>query len=264
MYDKARKNPVTGRVQPHWGTDYGSHSDNAIIAAAAGKVRIAVNSASGFGKYVIITHDNGWETVYAHLSVINVSAGQRVGQGQKIGVKGTTGNSTGVHLHFEISKGKWSNKYTQHVNSALYIDDPDVRRLQTMLNQLGHKVAVDGLYGDGAIKAVNTYQKANKLIADGVAGNATMVSVERSVQSMQAVKPTAPIAPSKKEEKLLELSQTQKVELANVYKHARGKGVFSSAEHEADVKSGKITQDKAIFLNGLIAGAALNGGNRIK
>ena len=43
-------------------------------------------------------------------------------------MKGTTGNSTGVHLHFEISKGKWSNKYTHHVNPARYSDDPDTSR----------------------------------------------------------------------------------------------------------------------------------------
>lgn len=197
MYDKARKNPVTGKVQPHWGTDYGSHSDNTIIAAAAGKVRIAVNSASGFGKYVIITHDNGWETVYAHLSMINVIAGQRVGQGQKIGVKGTTGNSTGVHLHFEISKGKWSNKYTQHVNPTLYIDDLDVRHLQQSLNKIGYKVTVDGLYGDGLAKAVLDYQKKNKLGADGVAGRVTIAALEKTVTSK---------VPSEKEEEELEFS----------------------------------------------------------
>ena len=110
--------------------DYGNHADNTIMAAADGKVRVAVISGTGFGKYVVITHNNGWETLYAHLSVISVSAGQAVKQGHKIGVKGTTGNSTGVHLHFEVSKGRWSNKYTLHVNPALYIDDSDVRALQ--------------------------------------------------------------------------------------------------------------------------------------
>ncbi len=185
LYDKARKNPVTGKVQPHWGTDYGNHVDNTIVAAAAGKIRTAVNSTSGFGKYVIITHDNGWESVYAHLSAISVSAGQTVKQGQKIGVKGTTGNSTGVHLHFEISRNRWSNQYTGNVNPALYIDDPEVRKLQTLLNQLGYKVTVDGIYGDGMLKAVAAYQKSVKLNADGVAGSTTMAAVEKSAQLVQ-------------------------------------------------------------------------------
>lgn len=188
LFSNSRLNPVLGVVRPHWGTDYGNHVDNTIIAAAAGKVRIAIDSTSGFGKYVVITHSNGWETLYAHLSVVSVSDGQSVKQGQKIGVKGSTGNSTGIHLHFEISKGKWSNSYTYHVNPALYVDDPDVRRLQTMLNQLGYKVAVDGLYGDGMVKVVTTYQKSCKLTADGVAGPMTMAEIDKSISALVPLK----------------------------------------------------------------------------
>jgi cold shock CspA family protein len=177
LFSDARLNPVLGIVRPHWGIDYGGHSNNTIMAAADGKVRVAVNSGTGFGKYVVITHANGWETLYAHLSVINVHAGQTVKQGQKIGVKGTTGNSTGVHLHFEVSKGRWSNKYTHHANPAHYIDDPDVRTLQANLNKLGYSLTVDGKYGDATAKAVADYQKKNKLIVDGVAGRLTTASV---------------------------------------------------------------------------------------
>ncbi|MBE1556348.1 M23 family metallopeptidase [Sporosarcina limicola] len=126
-------------MRPHWWIDYGSNTDNTIVAAAYSKVRLPVNSGTGFGKYIIITHGNGWETLYAHLSVINVSPRQKVKHGQKIDMKGTTGNSTGVHLHFEISKGKWSNKYVTHINPALHIDDQDVRHSQTTLNQIGTK-----------------------------------------------------------------------------------------------------------------------------
>jgi len=71
-------------------------------------------------------------------------------------------------------------------------------------------------------------------------------------------------APPKKEEIYLKLSATQKAELANVYKFAREKGVFLSSEHEKDVLNDKMTHDKAIYLTALIAGAALNGGKRIK
>lgn len=218
LYDKARKNPVTGKVQPHWGTDYGNHADNTIVAAAAGKVRIAVNSQTGFGKYIIITHDNGWETVYAHLSVISVNAGQSVKQGEKIGVKGTTGNSTGVHLHFEISKGKWSNKYTNHVDPVFYIDDPDVRLLQVSLNKLGYKVDIDGIYGVGTINAVASYQRANKLTADGVAGNATMAAVAKSVSQIH-------IASNSKEENKMDQDKNAKPSPALAEEFAKAKEV---------------------------------------
>lgn len=269
LFQKARLDPVEQKVvRPHRGTDYGNHRDNTIIAAADGTVTKARTAETdGFGKVVFVVHNIGgvvYETVYAHLSSISVKVGQVVKQGQKIGVKGTTGNSTGVHLHFEICKGQWNKEYTGNVNPTHYIDDPDVRRLQLMLNKLGYKVTVDGLYGDGMIKAVTAYQQANNLKADGVAGNVTMASIEKTAQPVQVAMSANPIIKPEVEEIYLKLSSAQKAELANVYKHAREKGVFSSAEHEADVKADKMTHDKAIFLNGLIAGAALNDGVRIK
>jgi murein DD-endopeptidase MepM/ murein hydrolase activator NlpD len=59
----------------------------------------------GYGNTVLIDHGNGFQTRYAHLRVLNVSSGQRVSQGQRLGFMGTTGNSTGVNLHFEIHMG---------------------------------------------------------------------------------------------------------------------------------------------------------------
>ncbi len=56
----------------------------------------------GYGNYVVIAHGNGFVTLYGHLSAISVSAGQAVGRGQVIGAEGSTGYSTGPHLHFEI------------------------------------------------------------------------------------------------------------------------------------------------------------------
>ncbi len=76
-------------------------SGTPIGAAAAGTV-ILTGPNGGYGNLVVVDHGNGISTAYAHLSSISVSVGQSVGQGTVVGGMGTTGNSTGVHLHFEV------------------------------------------------------------------------------------------------------------------------------------------------------------------
>ncbi len=78
-----------------------------IRAAAAGSVMVARSGGwnGGYGNYVVVRHDNGVQTLYAHLHTVEVSAGQRVSQGERLGGVGTTGRSTGVHLHFEVRGG---------------------------------------------------------------------------------------------------------------------------------------------------------------
>jgi murein DD-endopeptidase MepM/ murein hydrolase activator NlpD len=87
----------------HTGLDIGANSGTPIAAADAGVVSLVnFGWGGGYGNYVVITHGNGYATLYAHLSAINVSANQPVQRGQQIGAEGSTGNSTGPHLHFEI------------------------------------------------------------------------------------------------------------------------------------------------------------------
>lgn len=74
----------------------------AILAAEAGVVEVAGYHQRGYGNQVIIDHGNGLKTLYAHLDSITVQAGDRVKRGDKIGIMGATGNSTGIHLHFEV------------------------------------------------------------------------------------------------------------------------------------------------------------------
>jgi len=96
-----RRDPITGGRRRHNGTDWAAPRGTRILATAAGVVTHA-GRQSGFGNLVTIQHDFGIETYYAHLSSINVSVGQRVSRGDHIGGMGTTGRSTGVHLHYEI------------------------------------------------------------------------------------------------------------------------------------------------------------------
>ena len=88
----------------HLGIDIAAGLGAPVWAADAGVVTIAGWSNSGYGNVVMIDHGNGYLTVYGHLEQINVSVCQGVAQGQIIGLAGSTGNSTGAHLHFEVRK----------------------------------------------------------------------------------------------------------------------------------------------------------------
>lgn len=88
----------------HNGTDFGDAQGASISAAADGEVTFA-DWNGGFGQLVIIRHDDGTETYYAHASELLVSAGDSVSAGDDIMLAGSTGNSTGPHLHFEVHVG---------------------------------------------------------------------------------------------------------------------------------------------------------------
>ncbi len=85
----------------HYGTDIKVYTGDTIYAAFSGKVRISKYNAGGYGYYVLIRHANGLETLYGHLSKQLVGENQFVKAGQPIGLGGSTGRSTGPHLHFE-------------------------------------------------------------------------------------------------------------------------------------------------------------------
>jgi len=174
-----RNHPISKQRAMHWGIDIGGHVDNSIVASAAGRVRFVSRGNTGYGYYVIITHSNGWETLYAHLASISVAVGNSVKQGQRIGTKGTTGNSTGIHLHFEIHAGKWNNRWSKAVNPLNYISDSTVKRKQELLVNAGYKLVVDGIDGPATLSATKAFQKANKLVVDGIAGVATLAALNK-------------------------------------------------------------------------------------
>ena len=97
----SRTHPVTGRPNNHTGVDIAAAGGTDIWAAKSGVVLTSTYNSS-YGNYVVISHANGESTLYAHMSKRLVSEGDKVTQGQTIGLVGTTGSSTGNHLHFEV------------------------------------------------------------------------------------------------------------------------------------------------------------------
>jgi murein DD-endopeptidase MepM/ murein hydrolase activator NlpD len=100
-FSMARRHPILKIVRPHLGVDYAAPAGTPVQAVGAGIVRSAGRNGNS-GKMVRIRHSNGYETLYLHLSRINVKAGARVEQGELIGWVGSTGLSTGPHLDFRV------------------------------------------------------------------------------------------------------------------------------------------------------------------
>lgn len=99
-----RRHPVTGKTSRHGGIDIAVREGSAVGSAASGVVILASYDVGHYGVAVFIDHQNGYITHYGHLSKILVRQGQKVRQGQIIAKSGSTGRSTGPHLHFTIKK----------------------------------------------------------------------------------------------------------------------------------------------------------------
>ncbi|MFN2311480.1 MAG: peptidoglycan DD-metalloendopeptidase family protein [Spirochaetia bacterium] len=97
-----RRDPFTGIRRFHNGIDLANVPGSRVVAAMSGTVVHIESQPGNYGRFVIIRHDKGYQTLYAHLHAWSVRVGQRVTQGQSIGSMGNTGRSTGPHLHFSI------------------------------------------------------------------------------------------------------------------------------------------------------------------
>ena len=117
-----RIHPIFGTERWHSGIDIGAAAGATVIAADSGTVSVATYSSS-YGNYVMIYHSNGTYTLYAHMSSIAVTAGQSVTKGDTIGYVGSTGWSTGPHLHFEIRNSGGTIDPTQFFSGLTYAPD---------------------------------------------------------------------------------------------------------------------------------------------
>ena len=108
-FTKKRWHPILHRYRPHHGIDYANRVGTPIWATYDGVIKYA-GWVRGYGRYIEIRHPNGYTSVYGHLSRIKVKNGQRVKKRQVIGLMGSSGMSTGPHLHFGIKRGgRWIN-----------------------------------------------------------------------------------------------------------------------------------------------------------
>ena len=111
-----RKHPISGAHAMHQGLDIAAPTGTPVQATKAGKVVAAGHDADGAGNYVVVDHGGGVKSKYFHLDEINVKEGQELKAGQQLGTVGSTGDSTGPHLHFEV-----------HVNGQAVDPEPLLR-----------------------------------------------------------------------------------------------------------------------------------------
>jgi len=110
-----RNDPFTGIRRMHYGIDLANSEGTYVKAAMAGTVAAIGSNPKGYGNYLILKHQGGFQTLYAHLLYVNVKKGQYVEQGERIGKLGNTGRSTGPHLHFSIYQ------YQKPINPLKYL-----------------------------------------------------------------------------------------------------------------------------------------------
>jgi murein DD-endopeptidase MepM/ murein hydrolase activator NlpD len=149
-----RLHPLLGYSRMHKGVDFGAAYGSPILAAAAGRIEYA-GWHGGHGKFVKINHGNGLQTGYAHMSRFIVASGQRVSQGQVIGYVGSTGMSTGPHLHYELYRGgKAVDPRSVKFTSRTQLAGKDLRAFKAKLGGLmGVKAGPKATPGQGTALA---------------------------------------------------------------------------------------------------------------
>ena len=138
-----RKHPILGYSKLHAGVDFAAPRGTPVYAAGDGTVQRA-NYFGSYGNYVLIRHANGYETAYAHLNGFarGVKTGARVRQGQVIGYVGTTGRSTGPHLHYEVHvNGKKMNPLALKVPTGRKLEGRELAAFKAQRETLATQMA---------------------------------------------------------------------------------------------------------------------------
>jgi len=174
----------------HKGLDIKLNTGDTIVAAFSGKVRIVRYEAKGYGKYVVIRHPNGLETIYGHMSKHLVTENQEMRAGEPIGLGGSTGRSTGSHLHFEtrlcgtaLNPALMFDFYNQDV-----VGDSYMFRKATYNKESLVATRLRGVGGTGGTDNTNYAQLAQEQPAQVATDTRTLASNNQSTTSYHKVK----------------------------------------------------------------------------
>jgi len=141
-----RKHPIRGYMKKHQGVDFAAPTGTPIYAAGDGIIEMK-QRYKGYGKYIRIRHANGFKTAYGHMSKFNKTPGGRVKQGSIIGYVGSTGNSTGPHLHYEVLKNNIRiNPQKLKLPSGRKLKDDELQRFIETKNLIYRKLDNLGVY----------------------------------------------------------------------------------------------------------------------
>lgn len=116
-----RRHPIYGTNKYHSGVDIVGSGSKHIYPVNDGTVVSVSYDSGGYGNYVVVNHGNGYWSLYAHMKTVYVKSGQTVGKNTILGVEGSTGASTGSHLHLEIRKG--SNSSSNAINPITFLNN---------------------------------------------------------------------------------------------------------------------------------------------
>ena len=131
-----RIHPIYKVRKMHWGTDFSAPSGTPIYATGDGRISKTKRSPRGYGRHLIIDHGFGYQTLYAHMSKIAVSRGQKVKRGDLIGYVGSTGSSTAPHLHYEVIKdGQKINPIHYFFNDLSTLQYEEILKISAHSNQ---------------------------------------------------------------------------------------------------------------------------------
>ena len=141
-----RKHPIRGYMKKHKGVDFAAPKGTPIYAAGDGVIEMK-QRYKGYGKYILIRHANNFKTAYGHMSKFNKTPGGRVKQGKIIGYVGSTGNSTGPHLHYEVLKNNIRiNPQKLKLTSGRKLKGDELQRFIETKNTIYRKMDNLGVY----------------------------------------------------------------------------------------------------------------------